>query len=79
MKSNNLLVIVAIALALALFATACSFSVSTAKIEDAIMTESIDAEGKPGEEVVSFSADAAMLFVSAKLRNAPDNTQIMFV
>ena len=79
MKSNNRLVIVAIALALALFATACSFSVSTAKIEDAIMTESIDAEGKPGEEVVSFSADAAMLFVSAKLRKAPDNTQIMFV
>lgn len=79
MKSNKHIVIVAFALALALFAAACSFSVSTAKIEDAIMTTYIDAEGKPGEEVVSYPADAAMLYASAKLRNAPDNTLIKFV
>ena len=79
MKSNKRFAIIAVALALALFATACSFSVSTANIQDAIMTNSIDADGKPGEEVVSFPADASVLYVSAKLRNAPDNTQIKFV
>jgi len=68
-----------VALALVVFATGCSFSVSTANIQDAIMTNSIDAEGKPGEEVVSFTADAAMLYTSAKLMNAPDNTQIRIV
>ena len=79
MKSNKRFAIIAVALALALFATACSFSVSTANIQDAIMTNSIDADGKPGEEVVSFPTDASILYVSAKLRNAPDNTQIKFV
>jgi len=79
MKSNKRIAIVAIAMALALLATACSFSVSTANIQDAIMTNSIDAEGKPGATVTSYTPDAAGLYVSAKLRNAPDNTQIKFV
>lgn len=79
MKSNKRFAIIAVALTLALFATACSFSVSTANIQDAIMTNSIDADGKPGEEVVSFPADASVLYVSALLRNAPDNTQVKFV
>lgn len=79
MKSNKRIAILVVVLTIALVATACSFSVSTANIEDAIMTDSIDADGKPGEEVVSYSTDAAMLYVSAKLRNAPDNTQIKFV
>ncbi|PKM40383.1 MAG: hypothetical protein CVV04_04055 [Firmicutes bacterium HGW-Firmicutes-9] len=79
MKSNKRFAIIAVVLALALFATACSFSVSTANIQDAIMTNSIDADGKPGEEVVSFPTDASILYVSAKLRNAPDNTQVKFV
>lgn len=78
MKSNKRFAIIAAILALAMFATACSFSASTANIQDAIMTNTIDSEGKPGEEVVSFPADAAMLYVSAKLRNAPDNTQVKF-
>ncbi|MEA4913177.1 MAG: PsbP-related protein [Christensenella sp.] len=74
MKKRILLI--AVAAVLAVFAVGCSVSVSTAKIEDAIMTTSIDAEGKPGDEVVSFPADAAVLYTSAKLMNAPDNTQI---
>lgn len=68
-----------VALALAVFATGCSFSFSTAKIEDAIMTNSIDADGKPGEAVASFATDAAILYTSAKIMNAPDNTQIRIV
>ena len=68
-----------VALALAVFATGCSFSFSTAKIEDAIMTESIDAEGKPGATVTTYTPDAENLFASAILRNAPDNTQVKFV
>ncbi len=79
MKSNKRIIWMVVALALAVFATGCSFSFSTAKIEDAIMTNSIDAEGMPGEEVVLFAADAAMLYTSAKLMNAPDNTQIRIV
>ena len=79
MKSNKRFMIIAFALALAVIATGCSFNFSTAKIDDAIMTNSVDADGKPGEEVVSFSADAAMLYTSAKLLSAPDNTQIRIV
>jgi len=79
MKSNKRIAIVAIVMALVLLATACSFSVSTANIQDAIMTDSIDAEGKPGATVTSYSPDAPMLYVSAKVMNAPDNTQIKFV
>jgi len=79
MKSNKRIAIVAVAMALALLATACSFSVSTANIQDAIMTNSIDQDGVPGEAVTSFTPDAEMLYVSAKLRNAPDNTKIKFV
>lgn len=79
MKSNKRFAIIAVALALALFATACSFSVSTANIQDAIMTNSIDQDGVPGDAVTSFGSDAAVIYVSAKLRNAPDNTQIKFV
>ena len=74
MKKRVLLI--AVAALLAIFAVGCSFSASTAKIADAIMTNSVDADGKPGEEVVSFPADAAILYTSAKLMNAPDNTQI---
>ena len=74
MKKRVLLI--AVAAILAVFTVGCSFSASTAKIEDAIMTNIVDAEGKPGEEVVSFPADATVLYTSAKLMNAPDNTQI---
>jgi len=79
MKSNKRIAILAVAMALALLATACSFSVSTANIQDAMMTDSIDAEGKPGATVTSYSPEASMLYVSAKVMNAPDNTQIKFV
>ena len=74
MKKRVLLI--AVAALLAVFTVGCSFSVSTAKIEDAIMTNTVDADGKSGEEVVSFPADAAVLYTSAKLMNAPDNTKI---
>ena len=70
------ILLIAVAALLAIFTVGCSFSVSTAKIQDAIMTNSVDADGKPGEEVVSFPADAAVLYTSAKLMNAPDNTKI---
>ncbi len=76
MMMRKRMYLIAVAALLAVFTVGCSFSASTAKIEDAIMTTSIDAEGKPGDEVVSFPADAAVLYTSAKLMNAPDNTQI---
>ena len=75
-KSFFLMLVVA---TLTVFVLGCSFSVSTAKIEDALMTTSIDANGMPGEQVVSYTSDAPMLYTSAKLLNAPDNTSIRIV
>ena len=79
MKPSKRILMTTLALALAIFTVGCSFNVTTAKVEEAIMTNSVDAEGKPGEAVTSFPADTAMLYTSAKLRNAPDNTQIRIV
>lgn len=79
MKSRKRFLMIGLALSLVVFAAGCSFSFSTAKIEDAIMTNSVDAEGKPGDAVTSFTPDVAVLYTSAKLRNAPDNTKITIV
>jgi hypothetical protein len=79
MKSRRRFLMIGLALVLAVFAAGCSFSFSTAKIEDAMMTNSVDAEGKPGDAVTSFTSDVAVLYTSAKLRNAPDNTKITIV
>ena len=79
MKTSKRIMMMTLALALAIFTVGCSFSFSTAKIEDAIMTDSVDEEGKPGNTVTSFPADTAMLYTSAKIRNAPDNTKIRIV
>jgi hypothetical protein len=79
MKTKKRIIWMAVVLALAVFATGCSFSFSTAKIEDAIMTNSIDAEGKPGAQVVSYPADVQTIYTSAKIKNAPDHTQIHIV
>lgn len=78
MKIKKSILLIA-AVMLAVFTVGCSFSFSTAKIEDAIMTNSVDADGKPGEEVVSFPADVQTIYTSALLKNAPDNTQIRIV
>lgn len=51
----------------------------TAQIADAIMTDSIDANGMPGNTVTSFSGDASVIYTSAKILNAPNNTQIRIV
>lgn len=79
MNTSKRILILAMAALLAIGVFGCSFSVSTARIEDAIMTDSIDSEGKPGNAVTSYPADAVDLYTSAKLRNAPDNTKIRFV
>ena len=79
MNTKKRIMMMTLALALAIFTVGCSFNFSTAKIEDAIMTDSVDAEGKPGNAVTSFPANAAVLYTSAKIRNAPDNTKIRIV
>ena len=79
MKSRKYLVWVALAMALVVFTTGCSFNFSTAKIEEAIMTDMVDAEGKPGSTVTSYPANTAVLYTSAKILNAPDNTKIRIV
>ncbi len=79
MKTKKQILLVAVAVLLAVFAVGCSFSVSTAKIDSAIMTDSIDSQGKPGNEVTSYSADTMSLYTSAVIRNAPDHTQIRIV
>ncbi|NLI54286.1 MAG: hypothetical protein GX417_08150 [Clostridiales bacterium] len=79
MKISKRILLFAVVAMLAVFTVGCSFSFSTAKIEDAIMTNSIDDKGMPGEEVVSYTTDATVLYTSAKIRNAPDHTQIKIV
>ncbi|MEA4869721.1 MAG: PsbP-related protein [Christensenella sp.] len=79
MKTAKQILRYTIVAALSVFLLGCSFNFTTAKIEDAIMTNSIDENGIPGEEVVSFPADSAILYTSAKVRNAPDNTKIRIV
>ncbi len=72
-------ILLAAAVMLAVFTVGCSFSFSTAKIEDAIMTNSVDAEGKPGEAVTSFTSNAQTLYTSAVIKSAPDHTKIRIV
>ena len=79
MKTGKQVLRITIAAAMSIFLLGCSFNVTTAKVEDAIMTTSIDENGTPGEEVVSYPADATTLYASAKIRNAPDNTKIRIV
>lgn len=79
MKTAKRFLLLTLAVVFAVSAFGCSFSFSTAKIEDAIMTETVDQDGVPGEEVVSFPADASILYTSAMLKNAPDHTQIRIV
>lgn len=79
MKTTKRIFLIATAAALAIFSLGCSFNVTTAKIDDAIMTTNLDDNGAPVDEVVSYPTDAAMLYTSAKILNAPDNTQIRIV
>ena len=79
MKTAKQILRITMAAALSIFLLGCSFNVTTAKVEDAIMTNSIDENGVPGEEVVSYPADTETLYASAKIRNAPDNTKIRIV
>lgn len=77
MKHTKKVLCLLAAIIFALSAASCSFT--TAKVEEAMMTDSIDADGVPGNAVTSYSADAAALYASAKLMNAPDNTQVRIV
>ena len=79
MKISKRAICVFIALMFAFLTFGCSFNFSTAKVEDAFMTDTIDSEGVPGAAVASFPADTEILYASAKLLNAPDNTQILVV
>lgn len=79
MKTSKRILLTAVAAMLVVFSAGCSFSFSTATITEAIMTDSIDQDGIPGETVYSYPANAPMLYTSAKLLNAPDNTQIRIV
>lgn len=79
MKGKNRIILLVVAAMLTIFTLGCSFNFSTAKIEDAIMTTSIDDNGMPSDAVTSYSADASALYSSAKILNAPDNTKIRIV
>jgi len=79
MKTLKRIFLIAVAMMLIAFSFGCSFNFTTATITSAIMTDSIDIDGIPGDEVASFAADAPMLYTSAILQNAPDHTQIRIV
>ena len=71
--------VIAAVLALLLLTAGCSLNFSTATIAEAIMTDSIDENGMPGETVDFYYADTPILYTSAKILNAPDNTEIRVV
>lgn len=77
MKHTKRVLCLLAAIIFALSAASCSFT--TAKVEEAMMTDSIDENGAPGNAVTSYEADAAVLYASAILKNAPDNTQVRIV
>lgn len=79
MNTQKRILFIAIAALVAVCSFGCSFSVTTAKIADAIMTDSIDANGMPGNTVTYYPSNADMLYTSAKILNAPDNTKIRIV
>jgi len=79
MKTLRRIILAAMAMLLVAGALGCSCSVSTAKINNAIMTDSVDADGKPGITVTSYPADTAVLYTSAILNHAPDNTNVRIV
>ncbi len=79
MRLSKRVIYVLIAVVFAFSAFGCSFNLTTAKVEDAYMTDTIDSEGEPGTEITTFSADAEILYAAAKLLNAPDNTQVLVV
>ncbi|MEL7571208.1 MAG: hypothetical protein AAGU14_11705 [Eubacteriaceae bacterium] len=51
---------------------------SSVKITDAHMTTNTDNDGKPVNTVTSYKTNDSKFTVSAILRNAPNNTKIMF-
>lgn len=79
MKISKRTLCAAIALMFALLSFGCYAGITSAKVEDAYMTEVIDSEGVPGAAVTSFPADAEILYAAAKLLNTPDNTQVHVV
>ncbi len=56
---------------------ACSFSVSTASLSN-IKTGSKLVKGEVKKEVRVFPTDAQLIFVSAHLNNAPEDTKVSF-
>jgi len=79
MKTLKRIALLFLAAVLVLFSAGCSCNFSTATIAEAIMTDSIDENGMPGETVDFYYADTPMLYTSAKILNAPDNTEIRVV
>jgi hypothetical protein len=78
MKISKRAICVLLAVLFALSAFGCSFNFSTATVEDAYMTDTVDS-GVPGAAVASFPADVEIVYAAATLRNAPDNTQVLVV
>lgn len=69
----------ALALLMAAAAIGCNVSFTTAKVEDAYTTATVDENGVPGDPVASFPADAPVVYAAAKLLNAPENTKVRIV
>ena len=80
MKKSRLIAYLAvIAVLIAAFALmGASCSVSTANVQNAVMTTGVDENGKPLDSVTTFAVGAPV-YAIAELHNAPDDTVITFV
>ena len=67
------------AFALVFMTIGCEKSFTTANVKNAIITDTIDSEGKPGAAITSFASNAEVIYASAELHNAPDNTTVRIV
>ena len=79
MKKSRLFVyLVVIGVLIAAFALmGASCSVSTANVQNAVMTTGVDENGVPMDSVTTFAVNTPVI-AAAELHNAPDDTLITF-
>jgi hypothetical protein len=79
-NNKNSFMVLLIILAIAIITMGCS--VTTANVDNAVMTTlntDFDEEGRPVDMVANYNTNATEFMVWAELHNAPDNTTITFV
>jgi hypothetical protein len=67
---------IVLCLLLLLAVSGCSFSISTAKVADAVSCREVDGDGKPIGNTDVFTTEDTAMYVSAKVVNVPSDTKL---